>query len=260
MVLLDGIVGVESMIEILSAEEVLSRYASGERNFSWKDLSGLDLHGADLRDTNLFGSNLSNTNLTDANLEGSNLGQANLRGALLRNANLRRVFLAGADLTGADVTGAEMMEAQIQPPPSAQPQAAPQRLSSAFATYTRVPPEKSVGLAGFLEWVFPGVGLLYCEEIARGVSVLFGTLLAQGAFFFLFIFTFVSEVDSGSIYSSDDLFGPLLLMRGVSLLILFIWLIVRIVWATRAARAFNERRLDTLRELRAQFRASVGAR
>jgi hypothetical protein len=122
---------VQSMMENLSAEEVLSRYAGGERNFSWKDLSGLDLRDADLRDTNLFGSNLSNTNLTDANLEGANLeganlGQANLRGALLRNAHLRRVFLAGADLTGADVTGAEMMEAQIPPPPpSALPVVAP---------------------------------------------------------------------------------------------------------------------------------------
>ena len=54
------------MIEKLSASSALSRYASGERSFSWKDLSGLDLHGADLRDTNLFGSNVSRTNLTDA--------------------------------------------------------------------------------------------------------------------------------------------------------------------------------------------------
>ena len=174
------------MIEKLSASSALSRYASGERNFSWKDLSGLDLHGADLRDTNLFGSNLSRTNLTDANLEGANLGQANLRDALLRNANLRRVFLAGADLTGADVTGAEMMEAQLPPPPSALPVVAPQTLSSAFSTYTRVPAEKSAFLAGFLEWVFPGVGLLYCEEIGKGIGVLVGTIVAQIGVFVLF--------------------------------------------------------------------------
>ena len=131
-------------------------------------------------------------------------------------------------------------------------------VTSAFSTYTRVPAEKSVGLAGVLEWIFPGVGLLYCEEIAKGTSVLFGTLLAQGAFVFLFFLTFVSELGSGPSYGSNDFFGPLIAVRVVSFLVLAAWLVVRIVWATRAARAYNNRRLDTLRELHAQFRASLG--
>lgn len=236
------------MIEKLSAEEALSRYASGERNFSWKDLSGLDLHGADLRDTNLFGSNLSRTNLTDANLEGANLGQA----------NLRRVFLAGADLTGADVTGAEMMEAQLPPPPSALPVVAPQMLSSAFSTYTRVPAEKSAFLAGFLEWVFPGVGLLYCEEIGKGIGVLVGTIVAQIGVFVLFFVSLVALTQTVSPQSNDDFFTYFLLLRLGLILPFLIWLIVRIVWAARVARAFNNRRLDMLRELHAQFRASLG--
>jgi len=171
-----------------------------------EDLSGLDLRGADLRDTNLFGSNLSNTNLTDANLEGANLGQANLRGALLRNAHLRRVFLARADLTGADVTGAEMMEAQIPPPPSALPVGAPQLLFSALATYTRVPAEKSPCLAGLLEWVFPGVGLLYCDEIGKGIRVLVGAIVAQIGVFVLFLVSLVALTQTVSPQSNDDFF------------------------------------------------------
>jgi hypothetical protein len=44
----------------MTVEELLERYAAGERNFSDADLRGLDLSGA----------NLSRINLTCANLEG----------------------------------------------------------------------------------------------------------------------------------------------------------------------------------------------
>jgi hypothetical protein len=254
------------MMDKLSAEDVVSSYASGasgERNFSWKNLSGLDLHGADLRDANLFGSNVSSTHLTDANLEGSNLGQANLRDALLRNANQRRVFLSGADLTGADATGAdatgaELMETQLPLPPSAPLQAMSQMLPPAFSPQIHVPAEKSPGLAGFLEYLYPGVGLLYCDATKPGLWVLIGTTVANVIMGLLLIPIFVLDLVITGGRSADDvrLFPDIFLSIIVSLSL--IWLVVRIVCATRAARAFNEQRLDMRRALKAQFRAGIG--
>jgi hypothetical protein len=242
------------MIEKLSAEDVLSRYTNGERNFSWKDLSGLDPQGSDLRDANLFGANLSNSNLTDANLEGANLGQANLRNTVLRNANLRRVFLVGADLTGA-----EKMEAQLPPPPSAPLQAAPQIPPSAFSPYIRVPAEKSPGLAGFLEYAYPGVGLLYCDATKPGLWVLIGTTLASVIAGALFIASFILGVMISGAKTEDEarLFPGIFL--SITMPLSLIWLIVRMIWAAKEARTYNERRLDMLRSLKAQFRASMDA-
>jgi hypothetical protein len=42
---------------------------------------------------------------------------------------------------------------------------------------------KSAGLAGFLEYVFPGAGFLYCDQIRKGVWILVGTILANVALF-----------------------------------------------------------------------------
>jgi hypothetical protein len=126
--------------------------------------------------------------------------------------------------------------------------------------YARVGPEKSPGLAGFLEYLYPGVGLLYCDETAAGLKVLKGTTIASVLFVILYIAAFILDVMMMTeIRSPYDLFlFPNILMIVVGPFF-FAWLIVRIVWARRAARTYNERRIDTLRALRAQFQANANA-
>lgn len=85
----------------IEAEELLRRYAAGERNFAGVilsdgsgtfelcgcDLSGINLSNskinADLMNVNLSGANLSHVHMPETNLEGANLSHANLSGATL---------------------------------------------------------------------------------------------------------------------------------------------------------------------------------
>lgn len=124
--------------EKITGEELLRRYAAGERNFpfieidDWNgvligsDLRGINLIGADLGhagwwNTNLSGAclvavdfggmrideaNLSNANLTGASLWTVDLSGANLSGCILKGANLRRAILWNANLLNADLDGA----------------------------------------------------------------------------------------------------------------------------------------------------------
>ena len=108
-------------------EEILKRYADGEREFLYVDLSGGDLSSVDFGERSLRGviynkkikfsnANLSSANLRNAfmqfvNLNNANLNNANLertllKGANLKGANLCSTNLAGADLTNADLSGA----------------------------------------------------------------------------------------------------------------------------------------------------------
>lgn len=132
----------------MTAEELLRRYAAGERNFAgvrfWSsnvpgsalreiDLSNITLSGAYLAYLNfgetdlsgakmigayLIGSRLrmadfSGADLTGANLTGAYLGDANLAGANLTGANLTKAILAGADLTKAILTGANLSQVDM---------------------------------------------------------------------------------------------------------------------------------------------------
>lgn len=85
----------------MTREELLRRYAAGERDFRGADLRGANLRGADLRDANLRWADL-----TDADLRGADLTDADLRRANLRRANLRGADLRWADLSNAYLTGA----------------------------------------------------------------------------------------------------------------------------------------------------------
>jgi uncharacterized protein YjbI with pentapeptide repeats len=130
--------------EEITGEELLKRYAAGERNFPLIRLEDMEciLEGADLRGINLMGSDLrsaawnnvnlsgacllaadlagvwmdgtdlSNADLTGACLWGTNFTNANLSNCVLERANLRRAILwnanlRGAVLDGADFTGAD---------------------------------------------------------------------------------------------------------------------------------------------------------
>ncbi|KAM3090154.1 pentapeptide repeat-containing protein [Phormidesmis sp. 146-35] len=129
---------INSLVEggVLSAEDLLERYAAGERDFSGiylirlkfgkkfpmgVDLSGINLSGAnlsesDLRKVNLSGANLSgadlsnclieNANLSGANLKNTQMTESNLSGADLTSANLVYTILTGSNLTNANLTDA----------------------------------------------------------------------------------------------------------------------------------------------------------
>ncbi|HEY9695852.1 MAG TPA: pentapeptide repeat-containing protein [Trichocoleus sp.] len=75
----------------MKASEVLSRYATGERNF---------------RHINLRGANLDGINLESANLTWADLSGATLHRAKLKNANLLEALALHTDFTGATLTGA----------------------------------------------------------------------------------------------------------------------------------------------------------
>jgi uncharacterized protein YjbI with pentapeptide repeats len=107
----------------LSTEELLKRYAAGERNFCGVDLSGQLLRGVDLSGANLLEAKLHNTHLEQANLTGVNLSRADLHhvsltGAILTGANLtesslHQVNLQDANLRGADLSGASLRQIRL---------------------------------------------------------------------------------------------------------------------------------------------------
>ena len=112
----------------MDVEELLEKYAAGERDFPGVDLSEANLRGVNLSGVNLSQANLSVTNLSGANLSranlsgaklnvarlsGVNLTLANLNNASLNVANLIRANLSGAQLVGATLIRAELIRADL---------------------------------------------------------------------------------------------------------------------------------------------------
>lgn len=110
------------MVWEITAEELLVRYNSGERNFAGIELiqsqgvpqdSSIDLEGAILRDINLRGAylrqaDLRRADLTGADLFGVSLELAWLERAIIRDANLYSANLSWCDLTEADLRGTDL--------------------------------------------------------------------------------------------------------------------------------------------------------
>jgi hypothetical protein len=125
-------------VEVMTAEELLERYAAGERDFSGADLrhtadltamdlqgvvfrnarlghqdlrfinfTKADLSGARMAECDLTGANLTGANLSQVDLSQSNLSEAKLAGSILREATLGEVDFTSADLTSADLTNAK---------------------------------------------------------------------------------------------------------------------------------------------------------
>jgi TIR domain/Pentapeptide repeats (8 copies) len=90
-----------------SVEELLERYAVGERDFR-----GACLAKADLQHANLNDAWLNVADLSEADLQGANLVQGCLRGANLRGANLSDANISSADLIDADLCGTRLNGAQ----------------------------------------------------------------------------------------------------------------------------------------------------
>lgn len=128
------------MTRKMTTEELLERYAAGERDFTGIefdkseadkgdrcikkiDLSGVNLSGAIFRDAvrsgigtpryrlNLQNANLSNTDLRNVDFYGANLEGADLSGADLRGANLASSKMPGANLSRANLAKADISDA-----------------------------------------------------------------------------------------------------------------------------------------------------
>lgn len=98
----------------LNVQELLHRYARGERDFRNIDLQGLSLCKVDLRGTCLAGADLNGADFSDAWLTGTDLRDADIQLALMQRANLRNANLNGADLSGANLSGADLTGADIR--------------------------------------------------------------------------------------------------------------------------------------------------
>ena len=94
----------EDFLPRLEVEELLRRYAAGERRFINVDLSGADLSGLDFGERRGKGviynkrivfseSNLCGVNLREANLFGAMFDCTNLTDAILENAILENAIL-----------------------------------------------------------------------------------------------------------------------------------------------------------------------
>ena len=101
------------MLKKLSKDELLNRYAAGERNFIESDLTGLDLSRVDLPGINLTRSVLSRADLTEANLSNSILVSANLSSTILNRANFTRANLVRANLSRSFLNKAILQEALL---------------------------------------------------------------------------------------------------------------------------------------------------
>lgn len=113
----------------MNRDELLERYATGERNFSGVDLRNPELagivlktiqqvyggynQGIDLRRVSLERIDLSHAILYDARLEGANLSHANLSAAFLRRVDFAQANLVSANFCGADLKYADFMGANL---------------------------------------------------------------------------------------------------------------------------------------------------
>lgn len=99
--------------ELRTTQELLKRYAAGEREFEQVRLSGADLHNTILHGIDLSEAILNQANLSRADLRGADLSWVDLSGADLRGADLRGAILTRADLSGANLSHANLLRADL---------------------------------------------------------------------------------------------------------------------------------------------------
>ena len=106
-------------IRKMTAEELLKRYADGERDFMGIELIQTEISGkinlqrCDLRGINLHGAYLSKVDFTEANLSEADLrhaflAESTLEMAVVRDANLMCVNLVRSNLHKADFRGSNL--------------------------------------------------------------------------------------------------------------------------------------------------------
>ena len=84
----------------MTAEELLRRYAAGERDFV-----GIKLKNIDLRSIDLSGSNFTNARITNVIFNGVNLSKAILIGTQIDSTNFILNTIEGANLSQSDMFG-----------------------------------------------------------------------------------------------------------------------------------------------------------
>lgn len=85
----------------VTREELLDRYAAGERDFAGTQLAGINLQNQDLRDIDLREANLRGGNLRNAKFRDSDLRNIDFRDADLRVTSFRGSNLEGARFEGS---------------------------------------------------------------------------------------------------------------------------------------------------------------
>jgi len=108
----------EGYVPPQSADELLARYARGERY-----LFAAECEGADLSCCNLSGAHLGTADFRGARLDGADISQsflgharffgASLQGARLREVRTMETYFNGADLRGADFRDAELVKTEF---------------------------------------------------------------------------------------------------------------------------------------------------
>lgn len=95
------------------ANELLERYAAGERDFRRAQLKNAELARANLEKADFAEADLSNSDLSEANLCSVSFFRANLSASNLTDAVLRDISLREARLTDAKLPGTYLSRANI---------------------------------------------------------------------------------------------------------------------------------------------------
>lgn len=104
--------------DYMEAEEILEKYAGGQRKFQSINLRGVELKGADLKEIDFYNSNLTGSDLSEVDLTKARINSAYFNRACLINANLgliegSSVNLSWADISGANLSGANLSSANL---------------------------------------------------------------------------------------------------------------------------------------------------
>jgi serine/threonine-protein kinase len=98
----------------ISAEEILSAYDAGRKDFGLKDLSMQDLQKANLAGSRFYDSKLVRVNFQGADLNRSNFNNCDLRLSMFRNADLNKCLFHSSNLEGIDLRSANLSGANFK--------------------------------------------------------------------------------------------------------------------------------------------------
>lgn len=105
------------MVWEITAEELLERYAAGERDFTEIILEYANLSGVELRNINLSGAQFSYVNLSSIQLRQCDLTAqfiyCNFTNAIIENCDLERARFYDCDLRGAILNHVELTATQF---------------------------------------------------------------------------------------------------------------------------------------------------